>query len=68
MMPKMDGTGPRWANPHGAYGYGCRMGRRCGFGQDMSFFQFPTEKEALAAQKEALKQRLAELDKRLETL
>ncbi|MDD3921593.1 MAG: DUF5320 domain-containing protein [Eubacteriales bacterium] len=71
MMPNMDGTGPRCAGMRNSYGYGRHMGVHGGYGICRGlgrYPDYPSEKEALAAQKEALKQRLAAIDKRLETL
>ena len=70
-MPNMDGTGPRWGGMCGGYGCNRHAGNLRGCGNGRGFKRWPdklSEKEVLAVQKETLKQRLAAIDKRLETL
>ena len=75
-MPNMDGTGPRWGGRFAGCGYGRGYGMRTpgygygyGFGPGLGYCRYNglEPREALEAEKSFLAQRLADVEKQLET-
>jgi len=73
-MPAFDGTGPWGLGPLTGRGYGRGYGRWFGYGRGYGYYPFPPSKEEekemlengsriLQERLEAIKKRLAELDK-----